>query len=272
METISIIIPTWNSAQTLQKTIMSCLRQTVPVLEVLVCDDGSTDNSHEVVKAIGDNRVIWIASLHSGTPAVPRNNGMSQARGEWFAFCDSDDEWLPTKLEAQLSLLEKIDCKASCTQAVIKLGGIITQNHVSKWKKDRFTFSNILRSNDIVGSSVLIHSSLYKEIGGFCTEPNYASFVDYMYWLRILTKTNFAFVKEPLVIYDDHPQTSLRSKSLSDSDLQNIVIDDFQKWIGGVQHNKATIFNNKIKHHKTRLRFKKDIKNIIYSFINIWKK
>src|SRR5262245_1813867 len=100
---ISVIIPTWNRAQSVKRAISSALRQTHPPHEILVCDDGSTDNTEEVVRAMGDSRVRWIAGPHAGCPAVPRNRGIAASKGDWIAFLDSDDAWLPEKLEAQIA-------------------------------------------------------------------------------------------------------------------------------------------------------------------------
>ncbi|MEN9582152.1 MAG: hypothetical protein RL641_106 [Candidatus Parcubacteria bacterium] len=268
MEKVSVIIPTWNSASTLIATIKSCLNQTTPPFEILVCDDGSTDNSEGAVRVIGDSRVIWAPGEHSGTPAIPRNRGIAMAKGEWIAFCDSDDEWLPTKLEKQLVLANNLDYKASCTVALVKIDGIITKEVVSSWKKNTFTFCNALHSNDIVGSSVLMHSSIVKEIGEFTPIIENASFADYMYWLRAMTKTNFAYVCEPLVIYDDHPKTSLRATSLSDEALQKVVFADFTDWARNHLGNQAPAFILKIGKYKAR----ESVRKIVSKIWHVWKK
>lgn len=227
---ISVIIPNWNGEKILESVIRSCLNQTLPPFEVLVCDDGSTDNSKEAVERINDSRVIWVPSLHSGTPAVPRNNGMKVSKGDWIAFCDNDDEWLPTKLEKQIYLAEKLKCKAICTNAFIKINGDITSKTVSNWSKHKITFRNLLKSNNIVCSSVVIHSSVFKEINGFSEIVEYGSFADFICWLRVSSKTNFAFVNEPLVIYDDHPLTSIRSSFTDGKLLKEISLNNFINW------------------------------------------
>ncbi|MCX6754455.1 MAG: glycosyltransferase family A protein [Candidatus Nomurabacteria bacterium] len=243
---ISVIIPTYNGAKTLEAVIKSCLKQTLQPIEILVCDDGSTDESKIIVERINDNRVIWVPSQHSGTPAVPRNNGMKISKGEWIAFCDSDDEWLPTKLEKQINLAIKLKLKAACTSALIKINGNIKNELVSNWNKENITFSNILKSNDIVCSSVIIHKSIINNIGEFSTEIKNRSFADYIYWLRVLTETNFAFVVEPLVIYDDHPETSIRNDRISDKELQETSFNDLISWMKKDKKNKLKILYFKI--------------------------
>lgn len=227
---ISVIIPTYNSESTLLNVIRSCLNQTLPPTEILVCDDGSTDNSKNVVDQIGNSNIIWIPSKHFGTPAIPRNNGIKHAKGEWIAFCDSDDEWLPNKLENQLALTKKLGCKASCTNAFIKKGGSITPNRLSDWSNKIIAFKNLLKNNYIICSSAMIHNSIMRKMSGFPEETQYAGFEDYIYWLRIGTITNFAFLNESLVIYDDHPETSLRSTFKDGKLLKEIVFADFIRW------------------------------------------
>ncbi len=228
--TISVVIPNWNGAATLSDTIHSCLNQTLAPLEVLVCDDGSTDSSSAIVSEMNDSRVRWIPGVHSGTPASPRNRGLAVAQGEWIAFCDSDDTWKPEKLEKQLATVTKSSSRVISTNAVKKIAGVITPQLVSGEKKKVISFNTLLKGNTIICSSVLMKKSLYEEIGGFPENPAYAGFEDYMYWLRITTKTTVVFVHEALVIYDDHPETSVRSRFLSGILLKKAVLADFSKW------------------------------------------
>jgi glycosyltransferase involved in cell wall biosynthesis len=195
-----------------------------------VCDDGSDDGSKKIIEDIDDVRVIWVSGNHSGTPAIPRNRGMSMSKGEWIAFCDSDDEWLPAKLEEQIDMITKSKCMASCTSSLIKKNGTVTDQKVSSWNKKTISFKKLLRINDIVCSSTMIHSSIFNKIGGFPEELEYRSFEDYIYWLRISTKTDFAFVSKPLVIYDDHPETSLRSLFKDGYLLRLKTLNNFIDW------------------------------------------
>ena len=90
---VSVIIPTWNRAHTLPRAIESVLSQSLPILEVLICDDGSTDGTAEAVMAMArqDPRIRWLPGERGGRPAIPRNRGIRESRGEWLAFLDSDD-------------------------------------------------------------------------------------------------------------------------------------------------------------------------------------
>lgn len=100
---VSVVIPTYNRAHVLNRAIRSVLGQTYQHFEIIVVDDGSTDNTEQVVKAIADDRVRYIRhETNKGTAAAARNTGIRQACGEFIGFVDSDDEWLPGKLQKQV--------------------------------------------------------------------------------------------------------------------------------------------------------------------------
>ncbi len=104
MPTVSVIIPTYNRASLLPETVASILNQTQPPLEVLVVDDGSTDDTAAVCATFPDT-VRYIRQNNAGVSAA-RNRGTCEAKGEWIAFADSDDPWELTKLEVQLKIME----------------------------------------------------------------------------------------------------------------------------------------------------------------------
>ena len=89
---VSVIMPTWNRASIIEDAIRTVLDQTYANFELLVCDDGSTDNTHEILQAFDDERIKWLpAEENSGKPSVPKNRGINKCQGEWIAFVDSDD-------------------------------------------------------------------------------------------------------------------------------------------------------------------------------------
>ena len=103
---ISVIIPTYNRAHLIKRSATSVLNQTYVNLELIIVDDGSTDNTEDVVKSIGDNRIIYIKQQNQGACAA-RNNGITHAQGDYIAFQDSDDVWHENKLEKQLNTLKQ---------------------------------------------------------------------------------------------------------------------------------------------------------------------
>lgn len=104
--TVSVIIPTHNRANLIGKAIDSVLDQTCQDFEIIVIDDGSTDNTAEIVKGFDDFKIHYIShELNRGTSAA-RNTGIKASRGEYIALLDSDDEWLPEKLDRQVEVLQ----------------------------------------------------------------------------------------------------------------------------------------------------------------------
>lgn len=230
MSTISIIIPTWNRQESLQRAIHSVLCQTLEITEVLICDDGSTDASREVVNAIGDPRVRWVAGPRGGRPAIPRNRGIRESRGEWLAFLDDDDEWLPEKLAQQLALAKKLDCLAVCADAFRLVPGTGVVGALLARPATRLTFSDLLHVNRVICSSVLIHRSLFDVVEGFPEEPQLIACEDYALWLRVATQTDFAYVSEPLLSYRDDPKNSVRQAGPDERNLRKHVLGDFLHW------------------------------------------
>lgn len=232
---VSVVIPTWNRAGYLACAVQSALAQTVPPLEVLVCDDGSTDGSGEIVRSIGDPRVRWLPGEHAGRPAVPRNRGIGEARGEWIAFLDSDDEWLPGKIEKQLSLAAKNGCRAACSNAYRMVPGKGADGLLLRDPPARVAFDDLLRVNHVVCSSALIEKAVVVRASGFPEAPEMKAVEDYALWLRVVTLTEFACSPEPLLRYNDDPSASLRGDDPHpDSGAQRArVLADFAAWAEG---------------------------------------
>ena len=104
-ELVSIIMPSYNTAKFISKTIESVLEQTYKNWELLIVDDCSTDNTDEIVSKYDDDRIIYLKNKKNSGAAVSRNKALKNAKGKWIAFLDSDDLWLPEKLERQLKFM-----------------------------------------------------------------------------------------------------------------------------------------------------------------------
>lgn len=230
-DTVSVIIPTYNRAHTLVAAIQSALAQTTPPLEVLVCDDGSTDATREVVEALADERVQFLACGRNGRPSVVRNRGIAQSRGAWLAFLDSDDEWLPEKLTTQLALMHTLQCLASSTNATRLVPGQGMAGTLLAFDQPRLTFERLLRGNLVVCSSALFHRSLLPFVGGFPEHKSLVAAEDYALWLKVATRTDFAFVGTPQVVYTDNPAESIRGVDpAAEQRRTRAVFDDFLRW------------------------------------------
>lgn len=95
----SIVVPTYNRADSLKRTINSVLCQTYTNFELLIMDDGSVDKTYEVVESFGDPRIHYDWAKNTGGPAKPRNRGIGKAKGDWVCFLDADDTWYKDKLD-----------------------------------------------------------------------------------------------------------------------------------------------------------------------------
>jgi len=109
--TVSVIIPTYNRAHLVGRSIQSVINQTYQDFEIIVVDDGSTDNTEDIIKEFQkkDKRIKHIKHNKNKGGSAARNTGIRAARGEYIAFLDSDDEWMPTKLEKQTSYFNHLE-------------------------------------------------------------------------------------------------------------------------------------------------------------------
>jgi teichuronic acid biosynthesis glycosyltransferase TuaG len=260
---VTVIIPTWNRAHTIRAAIASVLDQTYRVHEVLVCDDGSTDNTFEVVNSFNDERVKFLSGPRAGRPAVPRNRGIALATGEWIAFLDSDDQWLPDKLDNQFRLLELDATEACCTNAWRVLPG---KGRVSEYLPigdKSFHLTDLLHVNSVICSSALIKRETIELAGGFPEAENLKAIEDYALWLRVSTLTDFSFCGSPLVEYMDDATNSVRSDAKENVQREN-VMRDFYTWY--CRQNETQGYRSVI---RTALR--KAMKNNGRSIIERWK-
>jgi glycosyltransferase involved in cell wall biosynthesis len=107
IDLVSIIMPSYNTAPYIRETIQSVLNQTYQNWELIIVDDCSTDNTDEVVASVKDERIRYYHNEKNSGAAVSRNRALREAKGRWIAFLDSDDLWMPEKLDKQISFMEK---------------------------------------------------------------------------------------------------------------------------------------------------------------------
>ncbi len=255
MSTVSVIIPTWNRAGTLKRAILSVLNQTYPVTEILVCDDGSTDNSKQTVLEINDTRIKWIEGTHAGMPSIPRNRGIASSVGEWLGFLDSDDEWLPTKIGKQISAAEKLKTDAVCSNAFRIIPGNESGKPYLNYQGQSLSFKELIKCNYIICSSVMFKRSLLNTVVGFPESIEFKAIEDYTLWLRVATQTSFAYLEEPLVNYFDDPKQSIRSGGMTEAQQRKIILNNLLVWTG---KNELKVDNNYFK--LARIEYYKSVK------------
>jgi len=195
---VSVIIPTYNKSQYLREAIKSVLNQTYKNIEVIVVDDGSTDNTKEIVESFNDSRIIYIFQENKG-PAIARNTGIKKAQGEYIAFLDSDDLWLKEKLEKQVDFMEKnseIGLLGTGCYEVTDKGKIIGKKIFPI--KNKILQKDLIKYNSFIQSSVMIRKEVFDKVGLY--DKSFRESEDYELWLRIAGNYKVRNLAEALTI------------------------------------------------------------------------
>lgn len=200
---VSVIIPTYNRANSVEMSIQSVLDQTWQNFEIIVVDDGSTDNTRQVVEHFSDDRIRYICMEKNGGASRARNEGIRQTKCEFIAFLDSDDEWLPQKLEKQMQVMlqasEKVGLVYCRMRGCRKDGSFIYCPELSQ-KKEQLEgnlLGNLVESNVIGTPAMLIRKKCLDQTGGF--DEGLRCLEDWELVLRIAEKWEIGFVDETLV-------------------------------------------------------------------------
>ena len=191
---ISVIIPTYNRANFIVKAIESIMNQTVKVNEIIVIDDGSTDNTQELLK---DYNIIYKYQKNSGVSKA-RNLGIKLSKNEWITFLDSDDIWEKTKIEEQINFHKNNkDILFSHTDELWKFNGKIIKQNKHQQKPFGDCFNDNISLCKIGASTVFIHKSIFDNVGIF--DEELIACEDYDLWLRILIKYQLGLVNKKLI-------------------------------------------------------------------------
>jgi glycosyltransferase involved in cell wall biosynthesis len=207
---VSVIIPTFNRAAYLPETLQSLQRQTLSDFEVIVVDDGSTDNTAPLVKERYPS-VRYFYQENAG-PAAARNRGLCEARGRFVSFLDSDDLWRPRFLEANSDhLLSNPDVDVVfCRFETMDADKRILPGHRKRPYSGDVT-ARLFASTFITTPSVMIRREAIDEVGGF--NSGLLTTEDYDLWLRLSLRHRFGYVDEPLCLRRSHPGTQSRKGS-----------------------------------------------------------
>ena len=193
---ISVVIPTYNRKHTLARAINSIFSQTRQVFEIIVVDDGSTDGTPEWIMQTYP-AVKYIYQKNSGVSSA-RNTAIRSAKGNWIALLDSDDEWLPSKLEKQIEFLMKQPDYKFCHTNEIWIRNGKRVNQMNKHKKfGGEIFEKCLDICRISPSSSLFSKSILDDIGYF--DESLKVCEDYDLWLRVTSKYKILFLDNPLI-------------------------------------------------------------------------
>lgn len=201
---VSIIMPSWNTANYIAKSIQSVVAQTYDNWELIIVDDCSTDNTDEVVAGFNDVRIKYLKNTQNSGAALTRNRALREADGEWIAFLDSDDIWLPEKLEKQISFM--------------KINGYVFSYHEFEKINEVGTILGI----KVTGPEIVTRNMMYDYGYPGCLTFMYSAKVmgliqikdikknnDYAILLKLCKKANCYLLKENLAKY------RIRKKSIS---------------------------------------------------------
>lgn len=207
--TVSVILPTYNRSEPVARALASVLRQTRTPDEILVVDDGSTDDTPRSIPERFP-AVRYLRQEHLGVSAA-RNRGISEARAEWLSFLDSDDEWLPEKLERQLQALKDNPSYRICHTNEIWIRRGRRVNPMKKHRKfGGYVFDRCLPLCIISPSSALLHKSVFERVGRF--DESLPVCEDYDLWLRVSPLFPVLYLDEHLIVkYGGHDDQLSRS-------------------------------------------------------------
>ena len=228
---VSVVMPCYNNAAYVSQAVDSVLQQDYPNIELIVVDDGSKDNSLDVLASYGER--IKVVSQPNQGAAAARNNGIRHTTGDFIAFLDSDDLWLPGKLSAQLDFLqhnpEYVAC--FCSWAVWDGKGAVdipapTAAEKGQLQQNRsgWLYLPLLKESVITTISVVIRRETVEEVGFFNKE--YTVGEDHDYWLRLSRCGKIAKLKQVYALYRQNPHSTtnkVHAKNFSLLVLQSTV-------------------------------------------------
>ncbi len=214
-ESVSVIIPTYNSASWINETVQSILKQTYPVLEILVVDDGSTDNTVDVVSSY-QNPIKYIYQNHRGVSSA-RNRGIQMARGDLIAFLDADDYWDPRKIEAQVNLLHDrslmwVSCETQPFDAITRT----MIREITSPMQEGDILDALLLNNFIGSATPIVRKSIFEQVGYFNEAYDARIGEDWDMWLRIASRYPLGVVRERLAFQRLHSDSTMSSTSMAE--------------------------------------------------------
>lgn len=227
---VSVILAAYNTAAYLRKTLASVLNQSYTNYEVVIVDDGSTDNTRAVAEEfIDDKRVRYHYQKNQGVSAA-RNFAASQARGKYLAMCDADDIWHPKKLAKQMRAFgEDPDLGVVyCNIGTIDEQGNILKPHSNRYKcYSGWVTRNLILRNFVPGPTTVIRKAFFDEVGGFNTKLRLSE--DYDLWLRLSTVCRFQHVDETLYLYRKHSMQNSASHAQELLKAHIRVVENFSE-------------------------------------------
>ena len=223
--TVSVIIPTYNRANLIGGAIESVLNQTYQDFEIIVIDDGSTDNTEGIVKSFNNFKIRYISHGDNRGVSAARNTGIKTCQGEYIAFLDSDDEWLPEKLDQQIKVFQNASSEVGAVYSEViymdENGKNINKKYYNP-QKEGYIYEDLLVRNYVSTSALLIKKECFDRAGLFDVSLNFHE--DWDMWIRIAKFYRFIFTKVPLARYRQHTKQITKDLELKNIAEQRIII------------------------------------------------
>lgn len=208
---VSVIVPTFNRCELINDTLSSILKQSYRNIELIVIDDGSTDDTEKFVKQIKDERLRYYRIENWGGPARPRNIGVNHARGVYIAFCDDDDTWNVNKIKSQIEFIEHFKADAIYTNANIHNNN--TSRTFSRMKSRKVTLGSFLKKNYLLLSSSFLRKDKLMKYE-FNEDRKYIGSEDFILWIDMLTDGCKLYYDSKVYInYLNDNETSIRNST-----------------------------------------------------------
>ncbi|MBW4508773.1 MAG: glycosyltransferase family 2 protein [Scytonematopsis contorta HA4267-MV1] len=225
MPKVSVIVPAYNSMKYLPETLESILQQTFQDFEVLIINDGSSDNIVEWFSQIEDPRVKLISQTNKGLSSA-RNTGITNSQGEYIALLDSDDTWEKTKLEKQVNYLNQ-NSSIAVVHTWIKLideQGKSTGRILKSYAQGSI-LREVIEQNVIACLSVIARRCCFESVSGF--DENLRSLEDWDIWIRIAKDYQFAVIQEPLANYRQIPTSMSKNYQVMEQSFHTVIEKTF---------------------------------------------
>ena len=267
---ISVIVPTYNNVNAIQRTIASVVAQTFSDWELIVINDGSTDGTADCVRMIGDDRIRLFSFDNAGV-ATARNRGIDRAQGRFLAFLDADDLWAPKKLENQRQALlqdSRADVAYSWTVFLDENGLVQFRQIPEKIVGD--TYRQILTHNFLMcGSTPLIRREAIESTGYF--DASHSPVEDWDYFIRLARHHRFTVVPEHEVFYSQSAGSASAQLTLLESKIMVLHEKAFSEVPPGLKINKkralAHIHYYLASKHLNHITGKESLKSVMHHFI-----
>jgi len=232
---ISVVIPLYNKEKQIINTLQSIFRQTYQDFEIVVINDGSTDNSVAEVERIQDPRIRLINQQNTGV-SVARNRGIQESKGEYIALLDGDDEWMPDYLKTQIELAQKYpECDVYAVNYCFR--DMTGQTIPTKINQLPFIGADGILANyfevascshpPICSISIMVRKGVFESVGGF--PIGIKSGEDLLTWARLACKYKIAYSTKPLAVFVESASDTNVSKAIQRSGGEQYVLDELLK-------------------------------------------